>query len=77
MKQPNKDPLSVEEITKASERFFPLFDVVMSKMPEGATVEDALKVMESVAKLAHKLRLEEEEESSKFGFNKKEEATDE
>ena len=67
------DPLTVEEVTKASEAFFPLFDVVLRHMPENSTVEDTLKIMESVCGLAHKLRAKEEEETSgPFGFNKKE-----
>ena len=68
-------PLSVEEITAAAETFFPLFDVVHSKMPKGSTVEDSLKVMESVAKLAFKQRQDKKEEGP-FGFNKKEETKD-
>ena len=40
-------------------------------MPEGSKTEDALKVMESVCALAHKMRLEEEESAAPFGFNKK------
>jgi len=35
-------------------------------MPEGSTTEDALKVMENVCKLAHKLRLDKETDA--FGF---------
>jgi hypothetical protein len=64
------EPLTPEEVTKAAEQFFPLFDVVRNRMPEGSTTEDTLKVMESICTLAHKLRAEEEK--IKFGFNKKE-----
>ena len=66
------DPLTVEEITEAAEIFMPLFDVVFSRMPEGTKVEDCLQVMESVAKLGHKLRSDkaDEERKLKFGFNK-------
>ena len=48
-------------------------------MPEGSKVEDCLSVMESVAKLGHKLRADkaDEEKKLKFGFNKeKEDAND-
>ena len=70
------DPLTVEEMTEAAEIFFPLFNEVNNRMPKGASTEDALKVMESVAKLGHKLRAEKllEEKSETFGFNKKESA---
>ena len=65
------DPLTVDEVQIASERFFPLFDVVRDKMPRGSTVEETLKVMESVCTLAHKLRAEDADKSGPFGFNKK------
>ena len=41
-------------------------------MPDSASVEDTLKVMEAVAKLAHKQRAIKKEEriKEKFGFNK-------
>jgi hypothetical protein len=67
----NKDPLSPEEVQAASDRFFPLFDIIFRNMPEGSKTEDCLKVMESVCSLAHKMRLEEEEGVAPFGFNKK------
>jgi len=44
-------------------------------MPEGSTTEDALKVMETVCKLAHKLR--EEKETDAFGFLKDKDNTEE
>ena len=59
MTMPKKnDPLTVKEMTEAAEIFFPLFNEVNNRMPKGASTEDALKVMESVAKLGHKLRAE-------------------
>ena len=79
MTMPKKnDPLTIEEMTEAAEIFFPLFNEVNNRMPKGASTEDALKVMESVAKLGHKLRAEKllEEKSETFGFNKKEVADD-
>jgi 2-keto-4-pentenoate hydratase len=66
------DPLTVEEMRAASEQFFPLFEVVHSRMPKDASVEDTLKVMENVAKLGHKLRAKGKSEGKgPFGFNKK------
>ena len=66
------DPLTLEEVTNAANIFFPLFNEVHSRMPEGSTTEDTLKVMESVAKLGHKQRADKllEEKSLAFGFNK-------
>ena len=64
-------PLTAEEITAAADTFFPLFDIVHRNMPENCTVEDTLKVMESVCKLAHKKRVAEEIAHVPFGFNKK------
>lgn len=69
------DPLTTSEMKEACEQFFPLFNIVVDFMPPGSTTEDALKVMETVAKLGHKNRAEKKEEL-KFGFNKKDEAND-
>ena len=81
MTMPKKnDPLTLEEMQEAADIFFPLFDVVWHKIKHrGGTTEDALKVMESIAKLGHKLRADKslEEKSLAFGFNKKEETVDE
>ena len=64
-----KDPLTPEEVQKAADQFFPLFEVVLREMPEGSTTEDTLKVMETICQLAHKLR-NDDDESQPFGFNK-------
>ena len=66
------DPLTLCELTEASDIFFPLFEYVHGRMPKGTDVEDTLKVMETVAKLGHKRRAEkiQEEAKLKFGFNK-------
>ena len=61
-------PLSIEEVTTAADTFFPLFEVVRSRMPEGSSIDDALKVMEQVAGLAQKLRVQAQDE--RFGFKK-------
>jgi len=70
---PDKNaPLTSEEITEAADIFFPLFNIVDERMPERASTEDTLKVMESVAKLAQKERVKKREEAAKlkFGFNR-------
>ena len=79
MTTPKKnDPLTVEEMTEAADIFMPLYKVVADQLPK-ATVEDVLKVMESVAKLGHKRRADKllEEKSIAFGFNKDREDADE
>lgn len=68
----NTKPLTVEEVEEAAEQFFPLFDIVRNQMPVEATIEDTLKVMETVCNLAHKLRIGNE--THPFGFNKKSES---
>ena len=73
MSTPKKgDPLTHEEVAEAADIFFPLFNEVHSRMPEGSTTEDTLRVMESVAKLGHKKRADKllDEKSLAFGFNK-------
>lgn len=64
-------PLTIGEVVEASNIFFPLFDHVSSRMPDGSTTEDCLKVMESVAKLGHKNRADRaaKEKELTFGFN--------
>ena len=63
-------PLTPEEMTEAANTFFPLFNVVLNRMPAGSSTEDTLKVMENVAKLAQKNRRKKKDE--RFGFNKEE-----
>ena len=70
---PDKNaPLTSEEITEAADIFFPLFNIIDERMPDKASTEDTLKVMENIAKLAQKERMKKREESvkEKFGFNK-------
>ena len=71
------DPLTPEELEEAADIFFPLYEVIASRI-EGATVEDKLKIMETVAKLGHKRRADkaDKEKELKFGFNKEEETDD-
>ena len=70
-------PLTVEEITEAADIFFPLYEIVTSRMPD-ASVEDSLKIMENLANLAQKERAKkrEKEVKEKFGFNKQTEDTE-
>ena len=59
-------PLSVEEVTRARDMFFEVYEVVKEKMHEDASLEDTMKVMKEVCELGHRLRKAEDP----FGFNK-------
>lgn len=76
----SNDPLTVTEVQEATDEFFPLFDIVNAAMQlRNGSVEDTLKVMESIAKLAHKRRADkiEDEKNLKFGFCKVKDNEDE
>ena len=68
------DPLLPAEVEKAAEHFFELFSLVLEKAPEGTSIEDAIKLSESIFSYAHKRRVlaEEADLATPFGFNKKE-----
>ena len=72
-KKPKKtDPLTLDEMQEATDLFIERFMIVKSRMPKDSTTEDALKVMENVAKLGHKRRADksEQERLERFGFVK-------
>ncbi len=62
----NDKPLTPVEVQAAADKFFPLFSIVLKQMPKGSSTEDTLKVMETVCKLAHKERTQQE--LDRFGF---------
>ena len=73
MTAPKKtDPLTAQEVSAAAEIFFELFDIVLAQAPEGTSIEDAIKLSESIFAYAHKLRAVDAKEnaSAPFGFNK-------
>lgn len=73
MSTPKKtDPLTIEEVLEASELFFPLFQTVLDRSPDGTSTEEALKLAEVIFTYAHKLRAIKAEKASAqpFGFNK-------
>ena len=77
MRTPKKSsPLTPEEMTEAAEKFFPLLEIVSSRMPKDSSAEDTLKVMEACGKLAHQMRSEKlkKEHDERFGFVKTGEA---
>ena len=61
-------PITVEEYKEVGEDFWPKFDYVAQNIGEGAKPEDILKVMESLAGLVMKKRVEKKKVS--LGFNK-------
>jgi len=65
------DPLTPSEVNDAAKEFFPLFDIVNRNMPENCTVEDTIKVMETVCDMAQKRRNFDTPGVGPFGFNKK------
>lgn len=74
MTTPKKtDPLNPAEVEAAADCFFELFDVVLSRAPEGTSIEDAIKLSESIFAYAHKRRALAKEEgiTAPFGFNRK------
>ena len=71
------DPLTDEEVNDAAKEFFPKFDIIHRQMPENCTVEDTLKVMETVCQMAQKKRAFDKDDVGPFGFNKKPEENEE
>ena len=65
------DPLTPSEVNDAAKEFFPLFDIVNRNMPENCTVEDTIKVMETICSMAQKRRKFYSPGVGPFGFNKK------
>jgi len=64
-------PLSKEEVQEAADLFFESFAIIRTGMPDGSTTEDTLNVLEYVAKLAIKMRIDREREKlSSFGYMK-------
>lgn len=59
-------PVTLEEYQSAAEEFFPKFFFVAKELGEGAKTEDILKVMESLAGVA--VRLRSDRERSSIGF---------
>jgi hypothetical protein len=63
-------PVTLEEYQEVGPEFFEKYWYVAKELGEGAKSEDILKVMETIAALAIKKRLEDK---IPFGFNKKKE----
>jgi|TARA_R110001606_G_scaffold196689_2_gene344230 hypothetical protein len=65
------DPLTPSEVNDAAKEFFPLFDIVNRNMPENCTVDDTIRVMETICNMAQKRRKFDTLGVGPFGFNKK------
>ena len=61
--------LTLEEYKKAGEEFFPKYFYVAKELGEGAKPEEILKVLEALAGVAMKQRIESKMVGP-FGFNK-------
>ena len=59
-------PVTLEEYQTAGEEFFPKYFFVAKELGEGAKTEDILKVMESLAGVAMRIRTEEQKNSIGF-----------
>ena len=61
-------PLNLEEVKDLADKWFPIFDEVHSRLPDWASVEDTLKVMEHLSKLAGAEIAEKEKNETKFFY---------
>jgi hypothetical protein len=66
--------LTLEDYQKAGETFWPKYWYVAKELGEGAKPEDIIKVMEAVGGVALRFALDDKE--GPFGFNKKNENSD-
>lgn len=68
-------PLTLEEVQEATDIFMPLFEEVHDRLrrasQEYPSIEETLKVMENVCKLAQQQRVQTK--LDRFGFNKEKE----
>lgn len=46
------EPLTLEELKELSDKWFPLFEEVHGRLPEGTSIDETLKVMDKLAQLA-------------------------
>lgn len=65
----SNDPITLQEYSEVGPEFFAKFNYVKTNLPSDSSVEDCLKIMESLAGLVM-IKREEEEESPTIGFNK-------
>ena len=65
----SNDPITLQEYSEVGPEFFAKFNYVKTNLPSDSSVEDCLKIMESLAGLVM-IKREEEEETPSIGFNK-------
>tara|TARA_B100000925_G_scaffold34013_1_gene22476 strand:- start:266 stop:487 length:222 start_codon:yes stop_codon:yes gene_type:complete len=67
-------PITLEEYKEAGEEFWPKYDYIAKELGEGAKPEQVLKIMEALAGVAMKKRVEDK--LAPFGFNKEKKDAD-
>ena len=60
--------LTLEELQGLADKWFPLFNEVYDRLPDGASVEETLKVMEKLAELAGAELKEKEQKDRQYFF---------
>jgi hypothetical protein len=60
--------ITVEDYEKHGKEFFDKYFYIAKELGEGAKAEDVLKIMESLAMVVMKKRMEEEGKIGPFGF---------
>ena len=63
----NTKPVTLEEYAEVGPEFFAKFNYVKTQLPADTSVDDCLRIMESLAGLVM-LKREDEEESRTIGF---------
>ena len=66
--------VTLEDYQKAGEEFWPKYDYVAKELGEGAKPEQVLKIMEALAGVVMKKRVEDK--LAPFGFNKEKKDAD-
>jgi len=67
-------PITLEEYKEAGDEFWPKYDYVAKELGEGVKPEQVLKIMEALAGVAMKKRVEDK--LAPFGFNKEKKDAD-
>lgn len=60
--------LTLEELQGLADKWFPLFNEVHDRLPDGTSVEETLKVMEKLAELAGAELKEKEQKDRQYFF---------
>ena len=66
--------VTLEDYQKAGEEFWPKYDYIAKELGEGAKPEQVLKIMEALAGVVMKKRVEDK--LAPFGFNKEKKDAD-